>query len=195
MRVPKVLLLGMALAFFSASAWGDGATDPTIKMGAGGGSGATMDGATAADPIFVTDASGTSDWYLDNPTIAADGEVFVEVIPYEGESLATFLAETWTCEAEPPTTTSCGFLPGLQGLLSSADAQGFTYVAGCSSLSPTGAPVTVACPAVEVEFMGPFTVGEDVSIDVPEPRTILLLFFGLSVAFVLGFKKRQTLLA
>jgi hypothetical protein len=197
MRAIKVLLVCLAFAFFASSAWADGTgTDPTILMGAGGGSEQTLAGDTAADPIFITDTPGTYDFYLDNPTIAADGEAFIEVVPTEGESIATFLAETWNCEYEPPTTTSCSFVSALQGLYSNASAQGYGYVSQCTSYSATGALVTVACPAIEVEFTGPFTVGEDVSITItPEPSSVLLLCFGLCIAFILAFKNGKMLRA
>jgi hypothetical protein len=189
MKAIKVLLLTLAFAFFAASAWADG-TDPTIKMGAGGGSEQTFDGSTAADPIFVTDAPGTYDFYLENSVIAEDGEVFVEVIPMQGETVANFLAETWNCQAEPPTTTSCSFLSSYQGLYTSAAAQGYGYVSSCTGFSATGAPANVACPGIEVEFTGPFTVGEDVGITItPEPSSILLVCFGLAITVILAFRK------
>jgi|GEM_PF-4022301 hypothetical protein len=194
MKAMKVLLLAMVLAMFSASVRADGVVDPTIKLGPSGASTHTMAGESAQDPLFVTDASGTSDWFLDNPLIAENGVVYIEVIPFSGESLSQFLNESWTCQPVPPISTGCGFLPTLQGLLSNAVAQGFSPLS-CTSYNQSGQQVTVACPAVEVDFTGPFTVGEDVSIDVPEPSALLLLGSGLLLLLGFAMTKRRLDLA
>lgn len=202
MRAFKVLLLTLTLAFFAVSAWGDGATDPNVKLEGGGGSQPTTAGLTATDPIFVTDGSGDNAFQLTNtslPTLSPGeplssvsvSDLFVEVIPYFGENLDFFASEGWTCEAVPPTATSCSF-PTTAGLYSSAAAQGFgSNVDECTAYN--GA--ILACPAVEVEFVGPFYYGEHIIISVPEPGTVLLLLVGLPIVFAFGFKKRQTLLA
>ena len=179
MRILRVLLPALALAIFAASAWGDGLPDPTIVVQPGRGSEATDAGASAADPIFVTDGSIT-DWLLDssayeNNTASNDinsNVLFVEVTPAAGESEATFLAEVFNCATDPPTTTSCGFV-AAQGI----SGESLVY------------------PAVEVAFAGPFYYGEDITISVPEPRTALLLFVGLAFLVAFGLKKRQAILA
>jgi hypothetical protein len=179
MSILKVLLPTLALAMFTASAWGDGVPDPTVRVQQGNGSTPTDAGASAADPIFVTDQSITN-WLLDssayeNNTATNDtnsNELFVEVIPAEGESAATFLSEVFNCATDPPTTTSCGFV-AAQGI----SGESLVY------------------PAVEVEFSGPFYYGEDITISVPEPRTALLLFVGLVLLVAFGLKKRQAILA
>lgn len=183
MRAFKVLLLTATIAFFAASAWADG-VDPSIKIIPGGGSTATTAGLTAADPIFVYDGSGVTDWLLDNtslPTLSPgeslsslpSSEVYVEIIPYPGENLAYFESELWNCVTDPPITTACGALPGPQGILDEE----------------------LVTPAIEFGFIGPFYQGEDIGISVPEPSTVLLLLVGLPIVFAFGFKKRQVTLA
>jgi hypothetical protein len=190
MKVGRVLILVLSMAALAMMARADGVTDPQIKLGPSGKSTHTTDGATAADPIFVADATGTSNWFLDNPSIAANGAVYFEVVPFQGESFAQFLSESWVCVPEAPVATGCGFLAGLQGLLSNAVAQGFTYLQGCTGFDASANPTTVACPAVEVVFTGPFTQGEDVSLSVPEPSVFLMLLAGLPLALLLVLKKR-----
>ena len=189
MRAFKVLLLVLTLAIFTASVRADGIPDPTVTVQPSGKSTPTTDGGSAADPIFVTDGSGTTNWYLDSPTVAADGLLYVEIIPYEGENIGTFLAEAWNCSIDPPTTTACGIVPSPQGLLSNAVLQGFTYIGDCTT--PYSDPT--ACPAVEAVFSGPFTYNEDIGISVPEPRSVLLLLIGFPVVLAFGVKKRNLL--
>jgi archaellin len=182
MRILKVLLLTLTLALFAAPAWGDGAPDPTIYVQPGHGSTPTDAGASASDPIFVTDNSIT-DWLLDSSAYANNtstddtntNELFVEVIPGAGESEATFLAEVFNCVTDPPTTTACGFVA----------AQGTNGEGG------------IVYPAVEAVFEGPFYQGEDITISVtPEPGTALLLFVGVAVFLAYyGLRKRQAILA
>jgi len=194
MKVGKVLLLVLGLAMFSMAARADGFNDPVIRLGPSGASTHTMDGATASDPIFVTDGSHT-DWFLDNDLIATNGVVFFEVLPAAGESLSYFLNEGFSCQPVAPVADGCSFLAGLQGLLSNAIAQGFGDIAlSCSGYGVEG-QITVACPAVEVAFTGPFTVGEDVHLDVPEPSALLLLLFGLPLALGLLSRKKLAGLA
>lgn len=177
MRALKLAMLATSLALFSSSAWADGAPpDPTVKVQPGTGSTATTDGGTAADPIFVADGSGISDWLLNSTTVASDGELFVEVVPYVGENLAYFDSELWTCASDPPTTTSCAFV----------NAQGTAN----STLGVTGGEL-ISGYGIEVVFFGPFTVGEDVGISVPEPCSGLLLLIGLGMVFAFGLRKKQ----
>lgn len=195
MRIVKVLLLVLALAFLSAPAWGDGAPpDPRIILAGGGGSISTSAGGTAADPIFVTDYSVT-DFLLTGPSGTLPGALlytalYVEVVSNLSETNSQFAAEDFTCTAVPPTSTSCGFVSpqGLFGYI----PEGFSNVTSCTSFSGPA----IACPAVEAVFYGNFTDGEDIRISVvPEPATMLLVFVGLAVFFVFGFKKRRTILA
>ena len=165
MRILKVLLPTLALALLSASAWGDGAPDPTITIQKASGSTATETGEAQTDPLMVLDASGTTDWLLNNPTIAEDGALYVEVIPYTGENLAYFNTEVWQCAFSPPTTTGCGFVMTMGSV-----------------------------PGYEFVFYGPFTVGEDIGISVPEPNALFLLIFGLGVFLAYGFRKRLAIL-
>ena len=184
MKTWKVLLLILAFGLFSASAWADG--DPTVKLSGGGGSPTTNDGVTATDPIFVTDGS-HNDFILGNNSSV----LYVEVIPYLGESFSFFASLGWTCEAVPPTSTGCDFITP-QGTYANAVLQGFgNNVAQCSSWGDAG---TLACPAVEIEFFGNFVAGEDIRIDVPEPSTMALLIAGLIALIALGLRKKPVLL-
>jgi len=168
MRIFKILILALTLAFLSTPAWGDGASpDPTIVVQPGHGSTDTETGEAQSDPLVVLDGSGVTDWILQNPVIAANGELFVEVVAYPGENLSYFNTEQWQCASDPPTTTSCFFVQTM-----GSNTDGYEFV-----------------------FYGPFTENEDIGISVPEPGTVLLLFVGLALLFAFGLKKRQAILA
>lgn len=179
MRVLYLVMLAMALALFSTSAWGDGAPpDPTVRVQPGSGSTPTTDGGTAADPIFVAAGSGISDWLLDSATVASDGELFVEVVPSVGADLTFFNSEFWQCAADPPTTTAC-YEVNAQGT-----ANGTLGITNGELIPGYG---------LEFVFIGPFTQGEDVGISVPEPRSAVLLLIGLVILFAFRPEKKRSI--
>jgi hypothetical protein len=129
------------------------------------------------NPIVVADGSGVSNFeYCEEGGCGGLGEVFLEVVPAAGESLAQFENEFFTC------------VPG--------------QAATCFTVS--AAPAGLNIPAVEFAFVGqvvdgqvvPFlNPGDIVGVSVPEPNGMLLLLVGLVSLVGFGLKRKESNLA
>lgn len=183
MRLTRVAVWAAALILVGGMgvrvAHADGITnDPNIILhtvqGPGGGDPpSTTDGSSESDPLIITDATQTISFTyegIDTP------DYFVELVPSEGESNASFESKSFNC-----------FDPAATPL---------TPVPPCGEVSPT------QLPAVEFEFFGPFlntdgsiqddiVAGDTITFDVPEPNAMVLLVGGLCSALWMGLRRRQ----
>jgi hypothetical protein len=150
----------------------DGLTDPNITIGKGFGSIPTTAGGTDQNPIIVTDESSATFCYGvevdgvcsqdESDPLPALSALYVEVIPYEGESTAFFQSEGFTCT------------PGDGAM-------------GCESASPTQLPGVEFVFFSQVPFI---TGGSDVAVYAPEPAPLAMLLIGIGAVVAFGLKRR-----
>jgi hypothetical protein len=187
MKLSSLVVAGMLVAasvvISAPQTKADGLTDPNITIGKGFGSIPTTAGGTDQNPIIVTDDSSPTFCYGDdvdgvcsqdetNP-LPALSALYVEVIPFDGESTAFFQSEGFTCTpgdgATGCFTASPTQLPGVEFVFFAQDAN--------------GDPV-------------PFiTGGSDISVFAPEPAPLAMLLIGIGAVVAFGLKRRQSPLA
>lgn len=131
-----------------------------------------------SNPIIVTDAGATSNFeYCPLLDCAGIAQVFVEVVPQEGESAGQFESETFSCDpglAATCLTVSPTVLPAVEFVFDG------TCIQNCSPNSD-GAPV----------FADFLSAGDIVGVQVPEPSGLELLFVGLVALLAVGVRRRE----
>ena len=131
-----------------------------------------------SNPLIVTDAPATTNFeYCPLLDCAGIAEIFVEVIPREGESAAQFNSEKFSCLAG--LAASCSTVGPME-----IPAVEFVFDGMCvSNCGPdsSGSPVFA-------NFLSP---GEIVGVQVPEPSGMVLLFVGFVSLFAFGVRRRE----
>jgi hypothetical protein len=175
-----------ALAMVGASvAKADGAPgDPVVtihKCTSGCDLGSFDNSNSSSNPLVVTDAGATTNFEYcppsDSDCSSGIGEVFVEVVPQEGESAAQFDSEKFSCVAGIAATCSTVGPPGVPAVEFVFDG---TCVSNCGPDSEG--------PPVFADFL---SAGDIVGVEVPEPSGMALLFVGLVSLLAFGVRRRE----
>jgi hypothetical protein len=177
------VLAVVALAMLGAKATkADGAPgDPVVsihKCVTGCDLGDFDDSNSPSNPIVVTDIGATTNFeYCPLLDCSGIAEVFVEVVPQEGETAAQFDNEKFSCDPGLAATCSTVGPPAVPAVEFVFDGM---CIQNCSPTSD-GSPV----------FADFLTPGEIVGVQVPEPSGLQLLFVGLVALLALGVRRRE----
>jgi hypothetical protein len=171
------ILVAASVVMSAPQAKADGVTDPNITIGKGFGSIPTTAGGSQGNPIIITDESSVTFCYgveIDGvcsqdesdplPSLSA---LYVEVVPYAGESDSVFQSEGFTCSPGDGATT-------------------------CESASPTQLPAVEYVFLADDAFI---TGGSDVAVYAPEPGPLAMLLMGIGAVVAFGLKRRQSSVA
>jgi len=130
------------------------------------------------NPIVVTDIGATTNFeYCPLLDCAGIAEVFVEVVPQEGQTAAQFESEKFSCDPGLASTCSTVSPAGLPAVEFVFDG---TCIQNCGPDSD-GSPV----------FANFLSAGDIVGVSVPEPGALLLLFVGLVSLLAVGVRRRE----
>ncbi len=186
MRIYKMLAVGAvaALAMFGAKASkADSAPgDPVVtihKCTTGCDLGDFDDSNSESNPLIVTDMPADSNFeYCPLLDCSGIAEVFVEVVPQEGETAAQFDKEKFSCVPGEASTCSTVGPPGVPAVEFVFDGK---CIENCDPDSD-GDPV----------FANFMQAGDIVGVEVaPEPSGIALLFVGLVSLLAFGMRRRE----
>jgi len=136
-----------------------------------------------SDPLIVTDAGATTNFVYcpldvaDSDCSSGIGEIFVEVVPKEGESTAEFNAEKFSCISGIAATCSTVGVTEIPAVEFVFDG---TCIQNCGPDSD-GSPV----------FANFLSAGDIVGVSVPEPGALVLLFVGLVSLLAVGVRRRE----
>jgi hypothetical protein len=136
-----------------------------------------------SNPLIVTDLGATTNFVYcptditDSDCTGGIAEVYVEVVPQEGESAAQFNSEKFSCVAGLAAT--CSTVGPME-----IPAVEFVFDGTCIQ---NCAPDSDA-PPVYANFL---SAGDIVGVSVPEPNGIALLLVGLVALLAFGVRRRE----
>jgi hypothetical protein len=180
MKLSSLLVAGILVAasvvISAPISKADGLPDPNVTIGKGFHSVQETDGATDTDPLIITDDSGVTDVQYEGQDTST---FYVELIPFDGESLSFFESEGFTCTIGAGAT-GCKTAPTCNSNLNEI----------CPSPS---------LPAVEFVFFATDSKGapenfifngDHLLITTPEPGGLALLVMGLITVVMFGLRRR-----